>query len=222
LLLHGYGSKKESFYYQTEYLSQFYKVTAPDFPGFGCSAPLESPWGVEDYAVWLKAFICALKLNCPHIIAHSFGARVAFKLLSANAGIADKLIITGGAGIVKPRSPEYLRRVKRYRRIKKIFPKFAEKHFGSEEYKALSPLMKQSYKKIVNEDLQSAAAQIKNKTLLIYGKNDTVTPPDEEGKTFNSLICGSQLKILDNCGHFCFSENPALFNCIITEFLAEN
>lgn len=147
---------------------------------------------------------------------------MAIKLLSEKPEIANKLIITGGAGLVKERSAAYIRRVKRYRRVKKLFPKFAERHFGSEEYKKLSPLMRESYKKIVNEDLKEAALKIKNKTLLIYGENDTVTPPDEEGNVFNSLIYGSQLKIFNGCGHFCFSEKPEEFNRTILEFLTEN
>lgn len=220
LLLHGYGSKKESFYYQIEFLSKYFRVTAPDFPAFGASAPIDTAWSVGDYAAWLNKFILSSKLNCPHIIAHSFGARVAFKLLSKQPDLANKLVITGGAGLVKERSPQYIRRVNRYRRLKKIFPKYAEKHFGSEEYKKLSPLMKESYKKIVNEDLRTCAASIKNKTLLIYGENDTVTPPNEEGVTFNSLICGSQLQVISG-GHFCFCEYPDLFNEKIYEFFKD-
>ena len=218
LLLHGYGSKKESFYFQTQFLSNYFKVTAPDFPAFGASEGIDTAWSVGDYALWLEKFILAAKLNCPHIIAHSFGARVVFKLLSEKPDMANKLVITGGAGLVKQRSPQYIRRVKRYRRLKKFFPKYAEKHFGSEEYKKLSPLMKESYKKIVNEDLRNCAANVKNKTLLIYGQDDTVTPPNEEGAIFNSLISGSQLQIISG-GHFCFCEHPDLFNEKIFQFL---
>lgn len=195
-------------------------MTAPDFLGFGASSPLSQPYSVDDYCEWLKQFIAAQKLNCPHIIAHSFGARVAIKYLSLYPEGASKLVITGGAGLVKPRSPEYMRRVKAYRRVKQFFPKFAEKHFGSKEYRTLSPVMRESYKKIVNEDLQACAAKIKNKTLLVYGKDDTVTPPDEEGAVFNRLICGSQLKIIEG-GHFCFSENSGVFNQLIYDFLTE-
>ena len=144
--------------------------------------------------------------------------RLAGKLLSIRKTLADKLVITGGAGLVKPRSLQYIRRVNAYRRVKKLFPKFAEKHFGSKEYKSLSPVMKESYKKIVNEDLKSCAAEIVNPTLLIYGRNDTVTPPDEEGAVFNKLIAGSRLEIMDG-GHFCFSEYPDIFNKKLTEFL---
>lgn len=173
-----------------------------------------------DYCLWLEDFIKKSKLSRPHIIAHSFGARVALKYLSERPEAAEKLIITGGAGLVKPRSPEYMRRVKAYRRIKKLFPKFAERHFGSSEYRTLPPLMRESYKKIVNEDLKACAEKIQNRTLLIYGREDTVTPYAEEGETFNRLIKGSRLEIMDG-GHFCFSENYDKFNKSVYQFLTE-
>ena len=218
MLLHGYGSKKESFYYQIKFLSNYYKVTAPDFPCFGKSEGTDTAWSVGDYAEWLKKFISRAGIEKPNILAHSFGARVALKLLAEDSGLCGKLIITGGAGLVKPRSPRYMRRVRAYRRIKKIFPRYAEKHFGSEEYRTLSPIMRESYKKIVNEDLKTCASKILNETLLIYGADDTVTPPDEEGEIFNSLICGSRLEIMDGT-HFCFSEHPEIFNQKIKTFL---
>lgn len=220
MLLHGYLSSKESFYYQIKFLSRQFKVTAPDFPGFGKSSPLDIPYSVGDYADWLASFIKKSRLNKPHILAHSFGARVALKYLGGRSGEASKLIITGGAGIVKPRSPQYMRRVKAYRRVKKLFPGFAERHYGSAEYRMLSPVMKESYKKIVNEDLREYASRIENDTLLLYGRGDTVTPPAEEGATFNNLIVGSRFQLMDG-GHFCFSERPDEFNELIFNFLME-
>ncbi len=201
-------------------MSQNFKVTAPDILGFGKSSPIDTPYSVDDYCDWLDSFIKKSKLHNPHILAHSFGARVALKYLGERGGAADKLIITGGAGIVKPRSAQYMRRVKAYRRVKRFFPKFAEKHYGSEEYRTLSPVMRESYKKIVNEDLRGSASNIKNNTLLIYGRNDTVTPPTEEGETFKNLIVGSRLCLLDG-GHFCFSEHPDEFNKLVYNFLTE-
>lgn len=220
ILLHGYLSCKESFYYQIEFLKNYYEVIAADFPGFGASAPLSSPWGIEDYSEWLTHFLKAQNAIHVHILAHSFGARVAFKALYNNADLAKSLIVTGGAGIVKPRSAEYLKKVAQYRRIKKIFPKFAERRFGSEEYRSLSPLMRESYKKIVNEDLSECAASVKCRTYLIYGSEDKVTPPDEEGRIFHSYITGSRFETMEG-GHFCFSEYPEIFNTKILNFLRE-
>lgn len=221
ILLHGYGSKKESFYYQINFLKNYFRVTAVDFPCFGASECTDEAWGVGEYAGWLLKFMDAAGLNRPHVVAHSFGARVAFKLFSAEQGRLQKLVITGGAGLVKPRTPRYMRQITRYRRVKRFFPRFAEKHFGSEEYKSLSPLMKKSFKKIVNEDLKSCAAKISVPTYLLYGQDDTVTPPDEEGATFQSLILGSRLEVMEG-GHFCFSEHPQEFNFKLFKFLTES
>lgn len=222
MFLHGYLSCKESFYYQIEELAaRGFKCVAPDMPSFGASQKADEAWGVEDYAAWLKKFIDANSLYGAHIIAHSFGARVALLAISQDNSLCSKLIITGGAGIVKSRSAAYMRQVKRYRRVKKLFPKYAERHFGSEEYKSLSPLMKESYKKIVNRDLKEEAAKIENPTLLIYGRDDSVTPADEEGATFASLMKNGRLVTIEG-DHFCFAQYPEKFNSIALEFLKQN
>lgn len=220
VLLHGYLSQKESFYYQIEFLSRYFEAIAPDMPGFGANARPVGAWSVGDYAEWFTAFLRAQNATQVHILAHSFGARVAFKAIAAHPQIARSLIVTGGAGIVKPRSAEYIKKVKLYRRVKKLFPGFAEKHFGSAEYRALPPAMRESYKKIVNEDLSECAARITCRTYLIYGRDDAVTPPSEEGERFHSLIAGSRLDIMEG-GHFCFSERPQEFNRRIFDFLSE-
>ncbi|MCQ2478894.1 MAG: alpha/beta hydrolase, partial [Clostridia bacterium] len=220
-LLHGYLSNEQSFYHQLTYLSSSgFRVVAPDIIGFGNSSPIDKAYTVADYAKWLTAFTTAKGLIRPHIIAHSFGARIAFKALSADNSLCNKLVITGGAGIVKKRSLGYMCRVKSYRAVKKLFPNFAEKHFGSKEYKTLSPVMKQSYKYVVNEDLLSCARQIKNNTLLIYGEKDKTTPINEEGAAFLQALTNAKLVKISG-GHFCFCQYPQLFNQILITLLKE-
>ncbi|MGN0807021.1 MAG: alpha/beta fold hydrolase [Candidatus Coproplasma sp.] len=219
VLLHGYLSCKESFYHQINSLSTSgFKCIAPDMPAFGASDKLDVAWGVEEYADWLKIFLTQAGASGADIVAHSFGARVAILAISQDNSLCDKLIICGGAGLVKPRSQGYIRQVKRYRLIKKLFPKYAEKHFGSEEYRSLSPIMKESYKKIVNRDLKVEAEKIGNKTLLIYGKDDCTTPAMEEGATFASLIKNSHLITMEG-DHFCFLNYPKEFNSLALKFL---
>jgi pimeloyl-ACP methyl ester carboxylesterase len=218
LFLHGYLSRKESFYYQIKFFSREYRVTAPDILGFGASSKIDSAMSVGDYAEWLEKFIEASGIKCPIIVAHSFVARVAIKYLSTHPQGAKKLVLCGGAGIVKPRSSRYIWRVKLYRITKKFFPKFAEKRFGSREYKTLSPIMRESYKKIVNEDLRICAQKIVCPTLLVYGKNDTATPADEEGKIFNNAIRQSTLVLMEG-DHFCFCKHPQSFNELVDNFL---
>lgn len=221
LFLHGYMSCKESFYYQISALEkENFLAVAPDMPSFGASGLITYPWSVGDYANWLEDFINACGIGGADVVAHSFGARVALKFFSENPRLCNKLIITGGAGIVKPRTAQYIKKVRRYRMVKKLFPRYAERRFGSEEYRTLSPLMRESYKKIVNEDLQGCAKKIENKTLLIYGNRDLTTPADEEGATFEKLISDSRLKVIDG-GHFCFSENGEEFNKLMLGFFKD-
>lgn len=218
MFLHGYGSKKESFHYQFGGLKERFTVVAVDFPAFGASEPPEGVWGVGEYAAWLKRFMLKAGLTRPHVVAHSFGARVSFRLLAEDNTLCDRLVIIGGAGLVKPRSADYLRRVKAYRRVRKLFPRFAERHFGSEEYRRLSPVQRESYKLIVNEDLKDCAARVGNKTLLLYGAEDTVTPYAEEGETFRSLIKNSELVKCEG-GHFGFCDFADKYNERILKFL---
>lgn len=214
--MHGYLSSKEAFTAQIAYFSSRYRVTAIDFLGFGQSAPLTSPFSVADYAEWTKAVLKALGVVKPHVVAHSFGCRVAVKMASQDETFFDKILLTGPAGVVFPRGWKYKWRVWAYRTVKKFAPAFAEKRFGSAEYKTLSPVMKESYKKIVNEDLRGDAQKIANETLIVEGRTDTTTPL-KEAKAYLACLQKGALEEMDG-GHFAFAEKPLTFNLIAEEF----
>ena len=217
LFLHGYLSSKEAFTAQVEYFSKFYRVTAFDFLGFGGSRCLTSAFSVTDYAVWTKEVLTRLNVKQPHVIAHSFGCRVAVKMAALDGEAFDKILLTGPAGIVLKRGLAYHVKVKSYRLVKRLAPAFAERKFGSKEYRTLSPIMKESYKKIVNEDLRQDAARIKNPTLIVVGASDKTTPLAEAQVYLQNLRNG-RLKIMQG-GHFAFAEHPFTFNLIAEEFL---
>ncbi len=216
VLLHGYLASKESFYPQFEYFSRYFRVTALDFPGFGEAEPLPAAWSVADYADWTQTALSSLGISFPHVIAHSFGGRVAIKLLAR--GAFDRAVLAGCAGIVPRRTLSYRVRVKAYRAVKKVAPRFAERRFGSAEYRTLSPLMKESYKKIVNEDLREEARRIARPVLLINGTEDRATPPSF-AKIYLSCIPQSKFFCMEGCGHFAHLEDPLAFNAAAEEFL---
>ena len=217
LFLHGYLSSKEAFTAQIEYFSRFYRVTALDFLGFGGSKRLTEAFSVADYAAWTKEALTLLKVEKPHVIAHSFGCRVAVKMAAADGEVFDKIRLTGPAGILLKRGLSYCLKVKSDRLVKKFAPAFAEKKFGSVEYRSLSPIMKESYKKIVNEDLREDAKRIKNPTLIVVGEKDKTTPLSEAQVYLQSLQNG-RLRRMQG-GHFAFAEYPLEFNLIAEEFL---
>lgn len=216
MFLHGYLSSKEAFTAQIAYFSQFYRVTAFDFLGFGGSAPLTTPYSVADYAAWTKETLQALGVNNAFVVAHSFGCRVAVKLAAQQPKIFEKIVLTGPAGIITNRGFSYKIKVKTYRFCRKIAPKWAEKRFGSSEYRTLSPVMKESYKKIVNEDLRNDAALIKTPVLIVEGQEDKTTTLKEAKIYLQALQNGTLCTMAG--GHFAFAEYPTAFNMKIEEF----
>lgn len=219
LFLHGYLSDKNAFSLQIRYFAKYFRVTAIDFLGFGESGKLNAPFSVTDYANWTKEVLTALGVQTPHVVAHSFGCRVAVKLASLYPNTLDKMVLTGPAGIILPRGIRYKCKVGAYRLCKKLFPKMAEKRFGSKEYRQLSPLMRESYKKIVNEDLREDASKVQNPVLIIEGRRDTTTTL-REAEIYEKSFPNARLRVMEG-GHFAFVDNPLQFNILTEEFLYE-
>ena len=59
---------------------------------------------------------------------------------------------------------------------------------------------------------------IKVPTLLIWGLNDTITPP-AVAHEFNKLIPNSTLRFIDKCCHAPMMERPEEYNDLLEEFL---
>lgn len=216
VFLHGYLSSKEAFAAQIRYFSRFFRVTAIDFAGFGGSMSLTSAFSVEDYAVWTREVLGLLGVEKPHVIAHSFGCRVAIKLAALEKDFFDKILLTGAAGVILRRGVRYHLKVKTYRAVRRIAPRFAERRFGSAEYRTLSPIMKESYKKIVNEDLRADARKVENEVLLVQGVRDKTTPM-QAANAYLACLKRGRLTVLEG-GHFAFAEHPLAFNLIAEGF----
>ncbi len=218
VFLHGYLSSKEAFAAQIDYFSAFFRVTALDFLGQGQSGELKTPFSVSDYADWTEAVLEKLGVKNAYVVAHSFGSRVAVKMAARGGQVCDKLLLVGPAGVILKRGFSYKFKVKAYRICKKMFPAFAERKFGSAEYKTLSPVMKESYKKIVNEDLRADAAKIKLPVLLVRGKDDKTTTAAETA-AYQSVLQKGRTEMMSG-GHFAFAQHPLAFNLIAEEFFS--
>jgi pimeloyl-ACP methyl ester carboxylesterase len=218
LFLHGYLADKNSFIYQTEYFKNFFDVYAPDLKGFGENKGMQYPYSLDDYVLDVKNYIKQNGLVRPHVIAHSFGGRIVIKALKQDNDIFDKVVLTGSAGL-KPKST-VKKTVKRlaFRSLKPFLGKERLKSFYSKDYLALSPIMRESFIKIVNEHLDDCLELINNKTLIIFGRNDTETPL-YMAKKLNSGIKNSKLIVVNDAGHFCFIDKPLTFNTEVREFL---
>ena len=61
---------------------------------------------------------------------------------------------------------------------------------------------------------------ITNPTLIIWGKQDSVTPPNV-AREFNDLLPNSDLMWIDKCGHAPMMEHPNKFNDILKNWLGK-
>ena len=78
--------------------------------------------------------------------------------------------------------------------------------------------MRESYKKIVNEDLREEAKRIARPVLYLNGERDRETPLSSV-RILHECTAGSRLAVLKGCGHFAHLEEPFLFNLAAEEFL---
>ena len=169
-----------------------------DFPPFGRSGEPTKSWGIEDYTKAVLQVLEAENIKKIKIIAHSFGGRVAI-LLSSVYNIADEMILIGGAGLKMKKSLGVRLKIAVYKICKRFG--FRPKNAGSHEYRQLSPVMKETFVRVVNSNLEQQAKQISCPVTLIYGENDKATPP-ELALRLHNLLQNSVLYLVKDAGHF--------------------
>lgn len=232
VLLHGWGSNIKLFANLIDLLAKKYTVVAMDMPGFGESQEPPSAWCVDDYVDFVIDFLKDYDNKNIMFLGHSFGGRVIIKLNSRdNLDFkVSKVILVDSAGIMPPKSNKKSFRTRKYKFFRtilstgimqKIAPEALEKlrvKYGSADYAAASPLMRQVLVKVVNEDLEPLIPNIKCPTLLVWGVNDTATPLSD-GEKMEKLIKDSGLVKLENAGHYSFLEQQYTFNRVMCSFM---
>ena len=232
VLLHGWGSNIKLFSNLIDLLSKKYTVVAMDMPGFGESQEPPSAWCVDDYVDFVIKFLSDYDAKQVMLLGHSFGGRVIIKLNSRKdlPFTVSKVILVDSAGILPPKSNKKSWRTRKYKMgkaflstkiMRKLAPDALEKlrvKYGSADYVAASPLMRQVLVKVVNEDLEPLLPNIKCPTLLIWGVNDTATPLSD-GEKMEKLIPDAGLVKLENAGHYSFLEQQFLFNRVMCSFM---
>ena len=232
VLLHGWGSNIKLFANLIELLSRKYHVVAMDMPGFGESQEPPSAWCVDDYASFVVDFLKDYSDKKVMLLGHSFGGRVIIKLNSRKnlPFEISRVILVDSAGILPPKTNKKSWRTRKYKMgkailstklMQKLAPDALEKlrvKYGSADYVAASPLMRQVLVKTVNEDLEPLLPNIKCPALLVWGVNDTATPLSD-GEKMEKAIPDAGLVKLENAGHYSFLEQQFLFNRVMCSFL---
>ncbi|MCQ2506126.1 MAG: alpha/beta hydrolase [Lachnospiraceae bacterium] len=244
LFLPGWNNSCRDVSFVANKLCDLRRCIVLSFPGFGNSQTPREAFDVSSYAAFTMDFLnAALERKSTDkplhidIIAHSFGGRVVLKLykeqLEKQNIIVDNLILMGAAGIRKPltfkgKCRQYFIKAVNFvfkcELIRKMYPYFQENlrnKYSSVDYRNARGIMKEIFKKVVNEDLINCVDLITSKTLLLWGSKDTATPL-WFGDYYHVAIKESKLKVYEGGDHFFFA-NPKFMGEFIEdvrEFLA--
>jgi abhydrolase domain-containing protein 6 len=228
LLLHGWGDSSQGWQEFARSLDDDYEVVSVDLPGFGQTERPDKPWGLDDYAGFVAAFLQKAGIKPYAIIGHSNGGAIAVRGLAQGRLQADKLVLLSSAGV----RSEYKGRNKAIRLVAKAGKALATPLPGSVKQRLRRKLyttvgsdmlvveeLQETFKRVVNDDVQADAARLALPVLLVYGENDVSTPPSF-GRLLHERISGSTLEIIGSAEHFIHRDQPAKVERLVKEFLA--
>ena len=228
ILLHGLFGALSNFEHLIEYFRRHYKVVVPMLPLFELDILHTSVGGLEKF---VYKFIEAREYKNVHLLGNSLGGHVALLHVLRHPERIKSLILTGSSGLFengmgdtypKRGDREY---IKKKTQLTFYDPNTATTELVDEVYDIVNSRLKvikiiALAKSAIRNNLGEELNQIKQPTLLIWGNNDTITPPFV-GREFNKLIPNSELHFIDKCGHAPMMEVPDEFNRILHKFLTK-
>jgi 2-hydroxy-6-oxonona-2,4-dienedioate hydrolase len=226
MLLHGLFGALSNFESLIEYFKSYNKVIVPILPLLDMDILHTSVGGL---AKFVNRFIETRQLKDVHLLGNSLGGHVAIIHILKHPERIKSLILTGSSGLFEngmgdsyPKRGDY-DYIKRKTELTFYDPKMATKELVDEVYSITNNRLKvikiiALAKSAIRNNLGEELNQIKQPTLLVWGNNDTITPPFV-AREFNRLIPNSELYFIDKCGHAPMMEVPEEFNVILHKFL---
>ena len=230
LILHGWGSNSGRWQRVTDLLrKQEIEALVLDLPGFGIVSSPKRPWTRDDYINWI--FQKAKERNWEkfNLLGHSFGGGLSVKIAVAFPEKVEKLILCAPAIIRRKRLKTYLFYQLAYigkkifslpgfKKLESYAQRLIYKLAGSRDYYVADGVMKETMKKLGDENLEDLLAKIKAPTLIIWGKKDDVLPL-RDAQELKEKIAGAELKIISEAKHSPHREAPEELAEIISQFV---
>jgi 2-hydroxy-6-oxonona-2,4-dienedioate hydrolase len=228
MLLHGLFGALSNFRFLIEHFKKNYTVVVPMLPLLEMDLLHTSVSGLQKY---VHKFVEHRQYKNIHLMGNSLGGHVALVHILKNPENIKSLILTGSSGLFENGMGDtYPKRGdKEYIRNKTSLtfydPSLATDDLVNEVFEITNNRLKvikiiALAKSAIRNNLGDELKNIPQPTCLIWGNNDTITPPFV-GKEFNKLIPNSELHFIDKCGHAPMMEVPEAFNQILDGFLAK-
>ena len=227
VLLHGlFGALSNFSGIIDHFPRQGYRVIVPMLPFFELDMLQTTVGGLNKF---LNRFMEHRGYEGVHLLGNSLGGHVALLYAIKHPQRLRSITLTGSSGLFEhgmgdsyPKRGDY-----EFIRSKTAMtfydPAVATKELVDEVYSTVNDRMKairiiSLAKSAIRNNLGEELGGILQPTLLIWGNNDTITPPFV-GREFQRLIPNSELHFIDKCGHAPMMEVPDEFNVILQQFL---
>ncbi len=228
LLLHGLFGALSNWEAVLDYFSQRYRVIIPMMPIY--DLPVKSA-NLKRLTDFIEDFVNFKQLTQLNLLGNSLGGHLALLYTLRQEANVKRIVLTGSSGLFensmggsypKRGSYDYVKE-----RVEYTFytPEVASKALVDEVFETTRSIPKclrivSIAKSAQRHNMANDITRIKVPTLLVWGLNDTITPPIV-GYEFNRLIPNSQLFFIDKCCHAPMMEHPEKFNVILNKFLEE-
>lgn len=226
VLLHGLFGALSNFKDLIEYFRSRVKVIVPILPLYELNL-LDTT--VSGLAKYVYKFIEQRGCDKVHLLGNSLGGHVGLVYALNHPERIKTIILTGSSGLFENGMGETYPKRGNYEFIKKkteltfYDPAVASKELVDEVFEIVNNRLKtikiiSLAKSAIRHNLGDELREITQPTLLIWGKNDTITPP-LVAEEFKRLIPNSELHYINHCGHAPMMEVPHEFNVILDNFL---
>lgn len=226
VLLHGLFGALSNFRDLIEHFRHSNRVIVPMLPLFELDILHTTVGGLAKH---VHKFLEFKDLKDVHLLGNSLGGHVGLVHVLKHPERIKSLILTGSSGLFEngmgdtyPRRGDY-EYIKKKTEVTFYDPNMATKELVDEVFEITRNRLKvikiiALAKSAIRNNLGEELNNITQPTLLIWGNNDTITPPFV-AREFQRLLPNSELHFIDQCGHAPMMEQPAEFNVILDKFL---
>ena len=227
IILHGLMGGLSNFSGVMSYFpNKKYRVIIPELPVYSLPILNTSVKSLSDY---LHKFISFKKLRDIILLGNSLGGHVGLLFIKKYPELVKGLVLTGSSGLYENNMGDGYPKRGDYQYIKKkseaVFfdPKIASKEIVDGVFETVNDRNKlirtlALAKSAIRHNMANELPKIKIPTAIIWGKQDSVTPPNV-AEEFHELLPNSILYWIDKCGHAPMMEHPDEFNSILEDWL---
>ena len=228
VLLHGLFGATGNFKSIQESFKSKYNVVTPILPIMSMPLKKLSLDGLVDY---VESFINYKGYSKVHLVGNSLGGHIAQLYTMRHPDKIKSITLTGSSGLFENAMGSTFPKRGDYEFIKKkaestfYDPATATKEIIDEVFNTVNDRSKAirvvvTAKSAVRNNLKDKIHKIKAPVLLVWGRQDSITPA-WVGERFHEILPNSELEIIDKCGHAPMMERPKEFNTLLERFLAK-